>query len=339
MATQNNLSLDLQTQGVAAHDQADAFDRLRSAALATAPGGRFAGQTEWDERYYTIAGLTLRVRSDLPITDTTFLPKFERFRLAAPGDDVVAFHHHFYIPDLSGQDTGPRVYQVPPWAVHHRPGVWTYIGISPDGGEDRPHRLALFDEGHNRGEVFFRSEEGFRYGRIESLTLLPSDQILLAQVLADRQAFLLHASGMAIDGHGLLFIGHSEAGKSTTVTMLRELGEILCDDRVVLRRWADGFRIHGTWSHGTVPEVSAAAAPLRAIFFLEKAPTNRLLPLSPVEVARQLPLFVIKPLVTARWWHKVLDVVGAVAREVPVYRLQLDKSGRVAEVIRDLLAG
>ena len=78
-------------------------------------------------------------------------------------------------------------------------------------------------------------------------------------------------------GQGLLFVGHSEAGKSTTVKMLQGKAEILCDDRNIVRRWPEGFRVHGTWSHGEVPLVSAASAPLSAIFFLHKSKQNRLM--------------------------------------------------------------
>lgn len=183
-------------------------------------------------------------------------------------------------------------------------------------------------------------EETFRKGGLHSLTLFPTDQILLARLLSDRQACYLHASGLSVGGQGLLFVGHSEAGKSTMATMLRGEGEILCDDRVIVRRWPEGFRIHGTWSHGDVPHVSAGDAPLRAILLLEKSDTNVLDPVvDRKEIVRRLPLFLIKPLVTADWWEKTLDLVEKIAREVPVYRLRFDRSGRVKDVLEPLWAG
>ena len=142
---------------------------------------------------------------------------------------------------------------------------------------------------------------------------------------------------MIVGGSGLLFVGHSDAGKTTTVTMLEGQGEILCDDRIVVRRWPEGFRIHGTWSHGDIPDVSAGSAPLRAILLLEKAGENRLVPLTDrKELVRILPFFVIKPLVTADWWEKTLDLVGAIAREVPVYRMRFDRSGRIVGALKEL---
>jgi hypothetical protein len=143
---------------------------------------------------------------------------------------------------------------------------------------------------------------------------------------------------MIVNGQGLLFVGHSGAGKSTILKQLQEEGEILCDDRLIVRRWPEGFRVHGTWSHGDVPIVSNASAPLRAILLLEQDAANRLIPLeSRGEVVQSLPLFIIKPLITADWWEKTLDLVGHIAREVPVYRLQFDKSGQVKALIHELV--
>lgn len=62
------------------------------------------------------------------------------------------------------------------------------------------------------------------------------------------------------------------------VKMLKDQAEILCDDRNIIRKWPDGYRVHGTWSHGEVPLVSPASAPLKAIFFLVKSNKNKIVP-------------------------------------------------------------
>jgi len=109
---------------------------------------------------------------------------------------------------------------------------------------------------------------------------------------------------------------------------------------VIVRRWPEGFSVHGSWSHGDVPQVSAADAPLRAILLLEKAGTNRLERLEDrKEIVRRLPLYLIKPMVTADWWQKVLGLVERMAREVPVYRLRFDRSGGVKDVLKPLWEG
>jgi hypothetical protein len=121
-------------------------------------------------------------------------------------------------------------------------------------------------------------------------------------------------------------------------SMLRTQGEVLCDDRIIVRRWPGGLRIHGTWSHGELPDVSAGSAPLSAILFLEKADVNRLVPVTrDIEIARLLAQHVVRSLVTADWWEKILALIDNMAREVPAYRLEFDKSGRMIEDVVKIL--
>ena len=191
--------------------------------------------------------------------------------------------------------------------------------------------MALFNRDHTRAHIYHRSDDGFRRGGYHSLTCFPSDLLVLAHVLAERQGCYFHSSGAIVDGQGLLFVGHSEAGKSTMVKMLQGQAElpveILCDDRNIVRRRPEGFRVYGTWSHGQVPIVSNGSAPLRAIMFLEKAPENRLVLLQDRrEIVRRLVACVMKPVRTADWWEKTLDLVEAISSAVLCYRLQFDKS-------------
>ena len=288
-------------------------------------------------RFFQIAGLTIRVQSDLPITTDTFAPKLKKFMVAGPGSDPLSIQHHFYIPELKIPELGREFYRKAPWAIYCNEESWTYLGISSHPGDQKINQIGVFNLQQTKGEIYNLNEEAFRRGNVDSLTLFPTDQLWLARLLADWQACYLHAAGMIIDGQGFLFVGHSEAGKSTIVTLLQEHGEILCDERIIVRRWAEGFRMHGTWSHGDVPAVSPASAGLRAILFLEQAPHNRLIRIEDRwEIIRRVPFFVVRPLITAKWWEKTLDLVGMIAREVPVYRLQFDRSGEVLKILREL---
>lgn len=214
---------------------------------------------------------------------------------------------------------------------------WVYYGILSGGNDIHFHRMMITNTLYSETHIYSPGPEEFFQGDLQSLTFLPTDQILIARVLANRQGFYIHAAGMILTKKGYLFVGHSSAGKSTIVSMLQNDGEILCDDRIIVRRWPEGFKIHGTWSHGDVPIVSPHSAPLRAILLLEKASENRLIPVTDRrEIVRTLPFFIVKPLVTADWWEKTLDLVGQIAREVPVYRLQFDKSGAVRQALYQL---
>jgi hypothetical protein len=199
--------------------------------------------------------------------------------------------------------------------------------------------VAVFNHDHSRATIYHGDDQKDFYleGNLHSLTLFPTDQILLARVLSDRGGCYLHSAGVILEDKGLLFVGHSDAGKSTMAMMLKEKAEILCDDRIIVRERPEGFRIYGTWSHGDVAEVSANSAPLQAMLFLEQAKQNRLIPIDDKRQRfKKLLPYLIKPLETRDWWDRMLSLVQRIAHEAPCYSLQFDKSGGVIELLRKL---
>lgn len=295
---------------------------------------------KWEKdhcRYYQTAGITICVESDIAFTEKTFHPKFQSFAAAGPGHDTIYVRHHFSLPRLEIKDKGKVVYQKPPWVIHQSGNGWVYEGISPGPDGNKIYQVAVIDHDHTHAEIYHMDASSFKDGDMHSLTAFPTDQILLARVLADRRGCYFHSSGVIFGGKGFLFAGHSEAGKSTVVTNLRETAEILCDDRIIVKKLEEGYRIYGTWSHGDVPKVSPNSAPLKAIFFLKQAKENRLIPLyDKKEIIRNLLALLIKPLVTSVWWEKMLSLVEEVARDIPCYILRFEKNGDLCPLLQDL---
>ncbi|MDD5174499.1 MAG: radical SAM protein [Candidatus Omnitrophica bacterium] len=295
---------------------------------------------EWQakhRRYFRIAGMTMQLDSDIAFNDNTFHPKFKMFETNAPGEDMIHIKHHFSLPDLDGKELGVEVYRKAPWAIYKKGDSWIYIGISPSGGDKNIHRVAVFNREHTRAKIYNDKNENFENGGLHSLTLFSSDQVLLARILADREGCYIHSCGVDFDGKGFLFVGHSEAGKSTMARLLKNKAKILCDDRMIVRRHTGGFKIYGTWSHGDVPDVSADSAPLNAIFFLEKSKENRIIPVeNKKEITKRLLACLIKPFVTVDWWEKSLGLLERIAGEVPCYVLRFDKSGDVVKLLEDI---
>ena len=289
-------------------------------------------------RRFRIAGLTVDVEADLPITDATFEPKFGLFRTDVQGPADIVLRHHFSLPDLAGEDLGREVFRQPPWAIYRKGASWIYLMISPDPADTTIHRVMVFNDGHTRGRIYSSTDELFRRGGLESLALLPSDQLILARLLPAFGGAFVHAAAVSLKGQGLLFAGQSEAGKSTIVKLIGERGEVLCDDRVVVRKNGGGFRVHGTWNHGEVGRVSPGSAPLRAVFFLRQAGTNRLERVGdPKAILRDFLPRLVRPLVSADWWERALALAEDVVREVPFYNLWFDKSGAVVEVLEEFV--
>lgn len=304
---------------------------------------------EWKNkhrRYFQVAGLTVRVDSDLDLTEVFFRDKIYNFGVDGPGDDNITISQHFELPDLVGKDLGEVIYRRLPWQISRKDGNYFYRGIV-DGMEDMTTVLAIFNEDHTQATVYVpvNYEESVRKTGMVSLSLLPSDQLWLCPVVADRQGVLMHSAAAIVNGQGLVFVGHSEAGKSTTMEMLMDAdkkgvleAEVLCDDRNVIRKWPEkGWQVYGTWSHGTVEVVSPSSAPLSGIFFLEKSAVNQIDPITDKKLIwTHLLSKLIRGLVTAEWWQKELDILEEIVSEVPFYRMQFDKTGDIVPLLAEM---
>lgn len=288
-------------------------------------------------RYFKIGGMTIQVESDLPITRTTFYHKFKTFEADGPGEDMISIEHHFGLPGLKEKDFGKKVFERSDLSIYRKTDGWVYVSTGYDQESNCLHQVSFVNPSHTRMKIYNDREDIFKKGELPLLSFFPTDLVFLTRVLADREGCLFHSSGINLSGKGLLFTGHSEAGKSTMVKMLKDRAEILCDDRIIVRRGKGGFRIHGTWNHGEIPIVSDNSAPLKAILLLEKAEENRVELINDrIQVISRLIACVIKPLGTADWWKKTFSFIENLIREVPCYCLKFDKSGKVVNLMETL---
>ena len=296
---------------------------------------------------------------------------------------------------MKGKNLGKELYRKPPWAIsRNKDGTWFYRGISPTEGDDSLHRVAVFSADHVHGTIYSPPGDLDRVltDGWQSLSHFPTDQIWLGPLLADRNAILVHSAAAIVNGKGLVFVGHSDAGKSTTIELLKAANcegkisaEILCDDRNVIRYWPNSviastdigtkqshhfasgqeitissplrrspanaggegkgegenngqWLVHGTWSHGTTADVSPSSVPLHAILFLKQDKNNKIEPLTDrKKIWHQLLATLIRPMVTAEWWRKELDVLECVVKDIPCYTMHFDKTGKIVEEIVRLI--
>jgi len=282
---------------------------------------------------YRIADMTIRVRADLPITEHTFARNLDAFRSDDSGDDMLLLHHHFTLPD--DRNHAEIAF---PWSVTREEDRWIYDGIHRHRDDIWRYVRLEWNADHTQGDIYHPDETRFRRGGLRALIGVATDQILLARVLADRTGCMIHASSVALDGAGLLFVGHTSAGKSTVARQLLGQAKMVSEDRVALRRMPQGFRIYSTWCNLDMPDTPPVSSPLRAVFFLEKAETNQAILLTDRrEILSRLLPCLIKPFTDADWWSKTLAMADLLIGETPAYRLLFDKSGGVAQTLRKLL--
>lgn len=163
----------------------------------------------------------------------------------------------------------------------------------------------------------------------------PLDQIVCMLYLATRGGVIVHAAGMGTARGGFVFAGRSGAGKSTLSRQLvgREGVRALSDDRVVLRKIGGGFRMYGTPWPGEARIAENGWAPLERIFFLQKSPEDRLVPLTPGEAMERL-----MPVVSAPWFSRELIVpqlafLDELLAAAPAFDLHFRPTAAVAELL------
>jgi hypothetical protein len=152
----------------------------------------------------------------------------------------------------------------------------------------------------------------------------PFDEVVFLARLSRGRGVLVHACGLALGGRGILFLGTSGAGKSTSARLWKERGgvTILSDDRIVIREEGDGYRIYGTPWHGEAGWETPASVRLDAVYILEQAPRNRIVELKPSTAVAQMMVRAFP----AMWDQKGLEFavrfLARLSENVPVRKLQ-----------------
>ena len=217
--------------------------------------------------------------------------------------------------------------------IYETPSSYVYK-MFVEGNEEFP-LIAIFNKDHSEGHIFKGKVyvKAFKEGNLTSLLCFPTDQILFAQLLAGRSGIILHGSGIILKEKGYLFVGHSDAGKTTLVKTFRHHAKILNDDRMIVKKEDGRFYLYGTPWHGELSLVAADRVPLKAILFLNQARENKVEKVEGLEAFKRLYGCTIKALVTERWTKKTLDICQALSREVPCYNLYFDKTEGVITTI------
>ncbi|MEZ4388875.1 MAG: hypothetical protein R3D98_15125 [Candidatus Krumholzibacteriia bacterium] len=152
-------------------------------------------------------------------------------------------------------------------------------------------------------------------------------------------AALVHSSAVVRDGRGFLFVGPSDAGKSTIADLSGDA--LVLNDEMNLVE----FRPGGPWLlaspfNGHYRHKRPGEAPLAAILLPHKGPRHRLEPVGPGEAAAHVAAQVAPPvpldeLADASTLTAMLDTATRLVQAVPVRRMVfLPDAGFWPEVLR-----
>lgn len=164
-------------------------------------------------------------------------------------------------------------------------------------------------------------------------------RMITTYALIKQGGSLMHSAAMVLKGKAYLFIGRSNAGKTTISHLALAFGaQILSDDANVIQKlndssyWVDAVPFAGELGQQAVRV--GGPYPLAGIFVLEKSDHNEVVQLS--ESQKIASLLVSTPVVNKDPYRNsvLLDNLEAVVQKVPVATLKFIKSQGFAEIYR-----
>ena len=160
-------------------------------------------------------------------------------------------------------------------------------------------------------------------------------RIMHSLVLAEEGGFLVHAASGVRNDRAFVFAGVSGAGKTTISRLAPPDATLLTDEISYIRRSGSSYHAYGTPFAGELARVGTnLKARLAALYFLEKGPDNRVVPVSGPHAAhaliRNILFFAHDPDLVKRVFDAAIEFVS----RVPVARFVFAPDERAWELIR-----
>lgn len=270
---------------------------------------------------------------------------YRKFVVQDATPDISINVHYGELPDVI---RGQKVYETRgnggPWTLYQNGDTYIYT-IHSSETESLPYRIATFDTDFTRGDLYISSshlyEERDRPGEKSGTDPVccnpieyPFDEFVFIKKLSQVRGVQLHACGITIDNKGVMFSGVSGAGKSTIAEVWKKQPvDILSDDRIVARHFDGEICMFGTPWHGDAGVSLPYHAPMKVIYFLEKSKENKIIPLNVKDSAFRLTIRCFPTYYSKQGMENILDIIAAIAQNVPCYELQFAPDERVAELV------
>ena len=183
-----------------------------------------------------------------------------------------------------------------------------------------------------------RSVRQFSDGYLETLAVYRK----IAEAMPARDTILVHGSCVAVDGRAYLFCAPSGTGKSTHVSLWRELlgrrAVVVNDDKPLVYAGEGGATAFGTPWDGKHRLSVNAAFPLRAICMIDRANENSIERVQPAEIYPMFMQQVYRPCGSAALVH-TLRLMDRLMSTVDFWWLHCNKDIEAARVSYAAMVG
>lgn len=112
-------------------------------------------------------------------------------------------------------------------------------------------------------------------------------RILTTLLALERDAIVVHSSGVRLDGRVLVCFGPSGVGKTTVASSVAR-SQVLCDEMMLLRAEGDRVLVSSTPFHGDLGFSQPGSGDLHTLVRLHQGPVDRIEELSAATAARAL---------------------------------------------------
>jgi len=174
-------------------------------------------------------------------------------------------------------------------------------------------QLAVLDETFKHWKIYSEPTEDKQLHPMK----YPMGPILLYYLVVNNDAIMIHASGVFDGAKGRIFTGFSGTGKSTMAEQWKSCGSsIVNDDRMIIRKGADGFYMHNTpMYYHDLPKSS----PVHAIHLICHFPENRTQRITGAKAVSKVMAFCIQNNFDRQFIQNYIGFISELCVSVGIY--------------------
>ncbi|MGA9347301.1 MAG: hypothetical protein WBW48_00670 [Anaerolineae bacterium] len=281
-----------------------------------------------------IAGLTITARPADPEQRFIVDPVFEPFLSTKESEVIIRVHFR----EWNDGQAGRKVLEARRfgWELYQRDdGAFSVRFIHPERGS--LESVAIMAPDFRTCDLYIKTTQDYQGKDVHPLGKF-LHKLPMVGLLSGSRGLLLHSCGINDNGRGMLFVGHSEAGKTTMASLWkgREDVVVLNDEHVIVRQLDGRFRVYGTPWLGCGGTCTQGEAPLQNIFFLEHALDNNVWSIRQSQAVALLMAQASLPLWSREGMQNSLELCLRLVSEVPCCKLGFVPDESVVSFIRSM---